>query len=135
MLRIDLTAMILSPLIAGQLMTSINVAAGSLFITAWNLCSWGIEFWLLNVVYAAVPALSVKPKQEDQALGNQHLFYFSNQLWIHVVFSYFIFVTPRDGQGFTPEEGLVPLGQSQPPGSSPSRSNLHWKKEPSVVTR
>uniref|UniRef100_A0A914V179 Solute carrier family 40 member n=1 Tax=Plectus sambesii TaxID=2011161 RepID=A0A914V179_9BILA len=70
MLRIDLTTMILSPLIAGQLMTSISIVAGCLFITVWNLCSWGIEFWLLNVVYAAVPALSVKQTLENLTLEN-----------------------------------------------------------------
>uniref|UniRef100_A0A914WA28 Solute carrier family 40 member n=1 Tax=Plectus sambesii TaxID=2011161 RepID=A0A914WA28_9BILA len=68
MLRIDLTAMILSPLIAGQLMTSVSVVAGCLFITAWNICSWGVEYWLLNSVYRSAPVLAVK-QSPDQALA------------------------------------------------------------------
>uniref|UniRef100_A0A914VPH1 Solute carrier family 40 member n=1 Tax=Plectus sambesii TaxID=2011161 RepID=A0A914VPH1_9BILA len=75
MLRIDLTAMILSPLIAGQLMTSISVVAGCLFIAVWNICSWGVEFWLLNTVYRSVPALAVKqsPDQALEIISSQNL--------------------------------------------------------------
>lgn len=67
LLRIDLTAMIISPLVAGQIMTSISLAAGCFFIAVWNVCSYAIEFFLLLAVYRSVPGLKKdKPMQSSQ---------------------------------------------------------------------
>uniref|UniRef100_A0A914VF87 Solute carrier family 40 member n=1 Tax=Plectus sambesii TaxID=2011161 RepID=A0A914VF87_9BILA len=71
LLRIELAATILSPLKAGLLMTQVSVSAGCLLIAIWTVCSWGVEFWLLNVVYRSVPALAVK-KSTDVALEIVH---------------------------------------------------------------
>ncbi len=59
MLRIDLTMMIISPLIEGQLMTSISVAVGCVFIVGWNVASLGLEYLLLRLIYDSTPALQV----------------------------------------------------------------------------
>uniref|UniRef100_A0A914UTK1 Solute carrier family 40 member n=1 Tax=Plectus sambesii TaxID=2011161 RepID=A0A914UTK1_9BILA len=71
LLRVNLTTRIISPLIAGLLMRLVSVSAGCLLIAIWTLCSWGVEFWLLNVVYKSVPALAVK-KSTDFALEIVH---------------------------------------------------------------
>ena len=75
LLRIDLAAKLLAPLKAGLLMTLVSVSAACLLIAIWSICSWGIEFWLLNVVYRSVPALALK-KSTDFALGERRTFYF-----------------------------------------------------------
>jgi hypothetical protein len=72
LLRIDLAAMVLSPLKAGLLMEMVSVSAGCLFIAIWTVCSWGVEFWLLGVVFHSVPALAVK-RSPDVALGMSFL--------------------------------------------------------------
>lgn len=60
LVRIDQTSMIVSPIIAGQLMTSIDLSAGCLFIAGWNVCSFGLELYLLWLIYAKNPGLSHK---------------------------------------------------------------------------
>ena len=60
MLRIDLVSAIFSPLLAGQIMTSVSVAAGCLFITVWKVISFFLELYLLNAVNRTSPELSKK---------------------------------------------------------------------------
>ncbi|XP_014778449.1 solute carrier family 40 protein member 1 isoform X2 [Octopus bimaculoides] len=60
--RIDLAVKLLSPVLAGQLMTYISIVAGSLFIAVWNFISVFIEYFLLHKVFQAVPTLATKKK-------------------------------------------------------------------------
>uniref|UniRef100_A0A915K8Q4 Solute carrier family 40 member n=1 Tax=Romanomermis culicivorax TaxID=13658 RepID=A0A915K8Q4_ROMCU len=60
MVRLDLTSMILSPLIAGQIMTSFGQAAGCLYIALWNLLSFIVEYFVLRSIYYSCPALAKK---------------------------------------------------------------------------
>lgn len=60
LLRIDQTTMIVSPLLAGQLMTSFGISAGLYAIIGWNLCSFAVEYFLLIAIYRSVPMLAQK---------------------------------------------------------------------------
>ncbi len=68
LLRINLTCMIVSPIVAGQLMTSFGMTTGLAFIAAWNLVSYVAEYWLLWIVYNAVGDLSL-PKITKEKEG------------------------------------------------------------------
>uniref|UniRef100_A0A914VF13 Solute carrier family 40 member n=1 Tax=Plectus sambesii TaxID=2011161 RepID=A0A914VF13_9BILA len=59
-LKIDLSAMLVLPLVFGLLMTSHGVLLGSLFLVVWHAGAWLIEYKLINDIYAAVPALVKK---------------------------------------------------------------------------
>eukprot|EP00899_Mesostigma_viride_P006552 jgi/Mesvir1/15899/Mv02802-RA.1 len=58
-MRIDLTCLILAPVLAGWVLSySASPFAAILFMAAWNLVSWLFEWWLLRAVYAAFPPLA-----------------------------------------------------------------------------
>lgn len=65
MVRIDMTAMVLSPLLAGQVMTSFNTGWGCAFIGFWNIISFVIEYYMLWAVYKSCPALAVKAQRQQ----------------------------------------------------------------------
>lgn len=67
MLLIDHVCGILSPLLAGQVMASADVAAGCLFVALWNAASFPVEYAMLAAVYKAIPALAA-PKSVDEPL-------------------------------------------------------------------
>lgn len=65
--RINLLAMIVSPVVAGQVMTSLDVMAGCLLMCAWNLCSFFVEWGLLMAVLKQCPELQNKGSLQAQA--------------------------------------------------------------------
>lgn len=60
MVRIDMTAYVLSPLLAGQVMWSFGTGWGCAFIAFWNIGSFAVEYYTLWAIYQACPALAVK---------------------------------------------------------------------------
>ena len=65
MRRIDLTCAILAPLAVGLIMTLGSSLAGIIFICGWNIISFFAEYYLLLLVYRAVPRLAVKESAND----------------------------------------------------------------------
>ena len=57
MRRIDLTCLILSPMMVGFAMTYAGTVAAVLVILAWNLAAWAPECMLLTYSEAQVPRL------------------------------------------------------------------------------
>ena len=70
MRRIDLVCAILAPLAVGFIMTLGSNLAGIIFICAWNIISFFIEYNLLMLVYRAVPRLAVKLSAAEAAKGS-----------------------------------------------------------------
>jgi hypothetical protein len=62
MVRIDQTTLILAPMLAGLIMSSLGVFAGCAFIAVWNAVSFGFEYSTLYFVYKATPKLAL-PRQ------------------------------------------------------------------------
>ena len=62
---IDLTCAILAPLAVGLIMTLGSTVAGIIFICSWNVISFFAEYYLLLLVYRAVPRLAVKESASD----------------------------------------------------------------------
>lgn len=60
MVRIDMAAMVLSSLLAGQVMTSFGTGWGCAFIGFWYIGSFIIEYYMLSAVYRSCPELAVK---------------------------------------------------------------------------
>lgn len=58
--RIDQLTNILAPMAVGQIMTFGSPVIGCGFISAWNLVSMCVEYFLLWKVYQRTPALAVK---------------------------------------------------------------------------
>ncbi|KAJ8384111.1 hypothetical protein AAFF_G00209020 [Aldrovandia affinis] len=67
---IDQLTNILAPMLVGQIMSFGSHFVGCGFISGWNLCSMGLEYFLLWKVYQKTPALASKAgrKEEDQEL-------------------------------------------------------------------
>ena len=57
---IDLTCKVLSPVVAGLVMTYGNLRISALMVTAWNVISVFVEYALLSRIYRKVPRLAVK---------------------------------------------------------------------------
>jgi iron-regulated transporter 1 len=66
--RIDLTTNILAPIGVGQIFTYGSLFIGAVFIAAWNVISFFIEYYLLWKVYHSVPALASKKKKDQGKL-------------------------------------------------------------------
>lgn len=75
MVRLDLTSMILSPLIAGQIMTSFGRLYGCIYIALWNVVSFFFEYFALRSLYTSCPTLALKSKKKNLEKGekNQNL--------------------------------------------------------------
>lgn len=58
--RIDQLTNILAPMAVGQIMTFGSPVIGCGFISAWNLVSMCVEYFLLWKVYQKTPALAMK---------------------------------------------------------------------------
>jgi len=73
MARLDLTSMILSPLIAGQIMTSFGRVTGCAYIASWNVGSFVLEYFALRSLYKSCPMLAVKgiDEKEKEKLKNR----------------------------------------------------------------
>ena len=65
MRRIDLTCAILAPVAVGFIMTLGSSVAGIIFICGWNVISFFAEYYLLLLVYRAVPRLGVKQSMAE----------------------------------------------------------------------
>lgn len=73
--RIDQLTNILAPMAVGQIMTFGSAAIGCGFISAWNLVSMCVEYFLLWKVYQKTPALAVKaPPKEETELKRLNLY-------------------------------------------------------------
>jgi len=75
MRRIDLVCAILAPVAVGFIMTLGSNLAGIIFICAWNVISFFIEYNLLMLVYRAVPLLAVKHSAAEAAKGSVESLY------------------------------------------------------------
>eukprot|EP00051_Salpingoeca_urceolata_P019659 m.289759 g.289759 ORF g.289759 m.289759 type:complete len:455 (-) comp19461_c1_seq18:551-1915(-) len=64
--RIDLSCKILAPMLVGFLMTYLGALAGAIFIGAWNLATWPLEYVLLSRVHSAFPALQATKTQQTR---------------------------------------------------------------------
>ncbi|XP_002918714.1 solute carrier family 40 member 1 isoform X1 [Ailuropoda melanoleuca] len=73
--RIDQLTNILAPMAVGQIMTFGSAVIGCGFISAWNLVSMCVEYFLLWKVYQKTPALAVKAalKVEEAELKQLNL--------------------------------------------------------------
>lgn len=58
--RIDQGTLILAPIATGQVMTFAGLENGAIFIAAWNVGSWFLEYILMRKVYDTVPTLRTK---------------------------------------------------------------------------
>lgn len=67
MRRIDLLTKVLAPLVCGQIMTLTSLSFGALFICGWNIMSFFLEYYLLNLVYRRTPALSKDKTDPDES--------------------------------------------------------------------
>ena len=56
----DLTCKVLSPVVAGLVMTYGNLRISALMVMAWNIISVFLEYALLSRIYHKVPRLAVK---------------------------------------------------------------------------
>ncbi|KAJ1065367.1 hypothetical protein CapIbe_001011 [Capra ibex] len=73
--RIDQLTNILAPMAVGQIMTFGSAVIGCGFISAWNLVSMCVEYFLLWKVYQKTPALAVKaPPKEETELKRLNLY-------------------------------------------------------------
>lgn len=73
--RIDQLTNILAPMAVGQIMTFGSTVIGCGFISAWNLVSMCVEYFLLWKVYQKTPALAVKaPPKEETELKRLNLY-------------------------------------------------------------
>ncbi|XP_065053412.1 solute carrier family 40 member 1-like isoform X2 [Rhopilema esculentum] len=66
MRRIDLSCAILAPIAVGLIMTLGSNFAGIIFICGWNTISFFVEYYLLSLVYRAVPRLAIKMSALDK---------------------------------------------------------------------
>jgi iron-regulated transporter 1 len=64
MRSINLTTFILAPVLVGQIITYASKIAGAAFIAGWNICSGGVEYYLLIRIYRQFPELSQKDMTE-----------------------------------------------------------------------
>jgi len=62
---LDLGCKILSPAVAGVIMTYAGVLVSAVVIAAWNVFSLVAEYATLSHVYRLVPALAVKQTQSN----------------------------------------------------------------------
>jgi len=67
---LDLACKVLSPTVAGLIMTYASLLVSAVVIAAWNVFSLVAEYSLLSHVYRLVPALSVK---QTVLTGESHL--------------------------------------------------------------
>lgn len=63
---IDLTCLVLSPMVAGLLFDFISTGFTAVFIACWNVVSVCFEYWLLAQIYKDFPGLAHKPQDQDQ---------------------------------------------------------------------
>ncbi|XP_056145302.1 solute carrier family 40 member 1 [Lampris incognitus] len=89
---IDQLTNILAPMLVGQIMAFGSHFIGCGFISGWNMCSMGLEYFLLWKVYQKTPALAVKAGQKEQG---QELKQLSTQRELE--------------NGQSPEESSLPL--------------------------
>lgn len=67
-LKIDLSAMLVLPIVVGLLMTSYGVLIGCLFVIGWHVGAFFVENKLNDDIYAAVPALAVKQTEKNAGI-------------------------------------------------------------------
>jgi hypothetical protein len=60
LVRIDLTAAIFSPIVAGLLMAHVSTEIGCILVVLWDIGTLTIQYMLLNSLYRSVPELSTK---------------------------------------------------------------------------
>lgn len=84
MRAIDLTTQIIAPIVTGQVMDW-SVENGAIFLSAWNLVSCVVEYFLLWKVYNTVPALR---KRKD--------FKRSEREWLRLTGALLVLCTPPD---------------------------------------
>ncbi|OWF35570.1 solute carrier family 40 member 1-like isoform X2 [Mizuhopecten yessoensis] len=65
---IDLTTLILAPVVTGQIIAFTVIGYGALFIAAWNLVSVVIEYIFVLKVYEKVPALRAVKNKDRKAV-------------------------------------------------------------------
>ncbi|RDD36896.1 Solute carrier family 40 member 1 [Trichoplax sp. H2] len=65
MRRIDLVCAIVAPIAVGQLIDFSSMLVGAIFIGAWNVISFIIEYYVFIKIYLKVPRLAIKLKSTD----------------------------------------------------------------------
>ncbi len=67
---LDLLSKVLAPLCFGVILSAISLAAGAVFIAAWNVASVVLEYALLIRVYRLVPRLAFKDVSGESSAAN-----------------------------------------------------------------